>query len=115
MRDKEFFKMLLDIGDESLFAAILSIPGLQFLYPVSGLEWVEYCGMGLAKIQGKSGKISCDPSKIKAARYLPPTEAIQPRIDVVDHALTLAGSVGAELVKDLERDTNAEEPLSEPL
>lgn len=74
---KTILQIIVDRADDSALDALLMNPSLQFLYPVKGLEWVQYAGKGLCKtVINSIGLIPFDPHKIKNIKYV--TESNKP-------------------------------------
>ena len=137
---REFMEVMLRSASDTTLNEVLKSPGMQFLYPVSGLEWVHYTGNCMATIVRTGGNISFDPTKIQGVRYVAPTvdqivecmddDAKQKLIDRLgadchmpddlDDILREDVTIREELREDAISDTNSPEsdhhlPLSVPL
>lgn len=112
MNSREFVKILLQWSTDETLDNLLSTPGLEFLYPNPGLQWVSYVGKSSARTVG-GGVISFDPSKIKGVRCLAQEAVIEPDLLEEQRAKRVADL--AETRKDLEKDTNSPpEDFQEP-
>lgn len=71
---RDILEIILEKADDPAISALIANPGLQFLYPYRGLQWVVYLGGGLARcVLDSKGKISFDPNKIEGIRWVDPS------------------------------------------
>lgn len=83
MTSREFIQLMLIHASEETLDQLMKAPGLQFLYPLAGLVWVNYRGRGLANYEGTLHNF--DPTKIQGIRYNDCEVEAEVEVEVDDH------------------------------